>query len=64
MAAIIEGKAKIATGGAFYNPKMRKLRDISVWLPEGDSISRTLSLLDATAATGVRAIRWLQGGRD
>jgi tRNA (guanine26-N2/guanine27-N2)-dimethyltransferase len=57
MAAIIEGKAKISAGSAFYNPKMRKLRDISVSFLNAIAI-KDANFLDATAATGIRAIRY------
>lgn len=57
MAAITEGKAKISTGAAFYNPKMRKLRDISVAFLNALDL-KDASLLDATAATGIRGIRY------
>jgi tRNA (guanine26-N2/guanine27-N2)-dimethyltransferase len=54
-----EGAAKIEVGDAFYNPKMRKLRDISVlFLRALDSGNADAKLLDATAATGIRAIRY------
>jgi tRNA (guanine26-N2/guanine27-N2)-dimethyltransferase len=57
MQSIKEGKAVISTGGAFYNPKMKKLRDISVMFLQAYGV-KGASLLDATAATGVRAIRY------
>jgi len=57
MATITEGKAKISKGAAFYNPKMKKLRDISVAFLRTMDL-KDASLLDATAATGVRAIRY------
>jgi tRNA (guanine26-N2/guanine27-N2)-dimethyltransferase len=54
-----EGAANIEVGDAFYNPKMRKLRDISVlFLRALDSGNADAKLLDATTATGVRAIRY------
>ncbi len=53
-----EGAAKIRVGeGTFYNPKMRKLRDISVVFLKALGMRNT-RLLDATAATGVRGIRY------
>ncbi len=57
---VTEGKAQLLLSNTvFYNPKMKTLRDISVLfvktLNEKDS-----SLLDCTAATGVRAIRYVK----
>lgn len=54
---VTEGKAKICLDSkVFYNPKMESLRNISVaFLKAVGSRGR---LLDATAATGVRAIRY------
>ncbi len=53
-----EGLAKItANGGVFYNPKMAKLRDISVMFLRAEG-ARGKSLLDCTAATGIRGIRY------
>lgn len=53
-----EGSAKIKTdGSAFYNPKMKGLRDLSVLFLRAMEIKK-YSLLDATAATGIRAIRY------
>jgi len=56
MDLIEEGSAKIAVGSAFYNPKMAKLRDISVLFLR--ALEAKGKLLDATAATGIRAIRY------
>ncbi len=53
-----EGKAKIYTDGkVFYNPEMRTLRDISVLFLRAISTKKR-RILDATAATGIRAIRY------
>jgi len=58
MKMISEGKARIYTGdGVFYNPKMSQLRDISVLFLKAVS-ARKSRVLDSTAATGVRAIRY------
>ncbi len=47
--------------GVFFNPKMKTLRDISVaFLKAIDA--KGLSLLDSTAATGVRGIRYADAG--
>ncbi len=55
---ISEGKAKIYAGrDVFYNPKMETLRDISVSFLNAVGC-RGMSLLDATSATGIRAIRY------
>ncbi len=58
MQTLKEGAAKIRIAdGVFYNPKMSKLRDISVLFLRvlGGKDSK---LLDTTAATGVRGIRY------
>ncbi len=57
MEIVTEGSARIQTAsGVFYNPKMRNLRDISVlFLKAANAKGR---LLDSTAATGVRGIRY------
>ncbi len=58
MQAINEGAAKIKIGkGVFYNPKMSKLRDVSVLFLRSLKL-RNARLLDATAATGIRGIRY------
>jgi len=58
MNQISEGKAKLYTGkGVFYNPKMTDLRDISVMFLNAIS-TKNKRVLDSTAATGVRAIRY------
>lgn len=58
MKQISEGKAKFYTdGNVFYNPEMTTLRDISVLFLKVISTKRK-RVLDATAATGVRAIRY------
>lgn len=55
---ITEGKARVLLGeGVFYNEKMRKLRDISVLAVKAVA-GKDCKLLDATAATGVRGIRY------
>lgn len=58
MEVVKEGAAKIVVrDGVFYNPKMEELRDISVaFLKAIDSKNKTL--LDSTAATGIRGIRY------
>lgn len=57
MKTIVEGKARILTGDAFYNPKMAMLRDMSVMFLKAVR-TRNMRVLDSTAATGVRAIRY------
>jgi tRNA (guanine26-N2/guanine27-N2)-dimethyltransferase len=58
MRATIEGRARIsASGGVFYNPKMAKLRDISVLFVKA-AVEGNAKLLDCTAASGVRGIRY------
>ncbi len=58
MKQISEGKAKFYVGGGvFYNPEMSTLRDISVLFLKVLSTNKK-RILDATAATGVRAIRY------
>jgi tRNA (guanine26-N2/guanine27-N2)-dimethyltransferase len=53
-----EGRAVISVPeGVFYNPKMSKLRDISVLFLRA-AAGRKARLLDCTAASGVRAIRY------
>jgi tRNA (guanine26-N2/guanine27-N2)-dimethyltransferase len=53
-----EGAARIRISeGVFYNPKMRKLRSISVLFLRALGM-RDARLLDATAATGARGIRY------
>ncbi|MDE1825761.1 MAG: methyltransferase [Candidatus Micrarchaeota archaeon] len=54
---ISEGKARVEQGAAFYNPKMAGLRDLSVAFLRAMEIKR-YSLLDSTAATGIRGIRY------
>lgn len=55
---IREGAAKITVGGGvFYNPKMSKLRDISVLFLRAVG-AKGLTLLDCTSATGIRGIRY------
>lgn len=58
MGQIIEGAARLSIGkGVFYNPKMCKLRSISVLFLKALQL-RHAKLLDATAATGARGIRY------
>jgi tRNA (guanine26-N2/guanine27-N2)-dimethyltransferase len=58
MRTVTEGAARIRVGsGVFYNPKMSKLRDISVLFVKALGL-KDAKLLDATAATGVRGIRY------
>ncbi|MDE1854894.1 MAG: tRNA (guanine(10)-N(2))-dimethyltransferase [Candidatus Micrarchaeota archaeon] len=58
MQSVSEGTAAIRIGkGVFYNPKMSKLRDISVIFLIAMAL-RNARLLDATTATGVRGIRY------
>ena len=58
MNRISEGKAKIYTSGdVFYNQKMTELRDISVMFLKAISAKKK-RVLDSTAATGIRAIRY------
>ncbi len=58
MDTVSEGKAKIIIGNAFYNPKMKRLRDISVTFLNS-MLDPGFKVLDATAATGIRGIRYL-----
>ncbi|MDE1823958.1 MAG: methyltransferase [Candidatus Micrarchaeota archaeon] len=59
MDSIKEGKASINAGnGVFFNPKMKKLRDMSVLFVKALNKKQPASFLDCTAATGVRAIRY------
>lgn len=58
MQYISEGKAKLSSEGAFYNPKMKELRDISVLFLK--AVGAKGPLLDSTAATGVRGIRYFK----
>lgn len=56
--SVIEGKAEIQVDeGIFFNPRMRGLRDISVVFLRALN-AKDLSLLDCTAATGIRGIRY------
>ncbi|MDE1851414.1 MAG: methyltransferase [Candidatus Micrarchaeota archaeon] len=58
MDQIREGKAAIRAGDkVFFNPKMRKLRDMSVLFAKALG-NKKARLLDCTAATGIRAIRY------
>ncbi len=57
MANVIEGGAKISVcKGVFYNPKMHALRDLSILFLK--AVNAKGRLLDSTAATGVRGIRY------
>lgn len=60
-----EGKAKVyKTGMSFLNPNARASRDISVAFVKALGVGKT-ALLDATAATGIRGIRYhLEAGID
>jgi tRNA (guanine26-N2/guanine27-N2)-dimethyltransferase len=58
MEIVSEGKARIITANAFYNPKMKRLRDISVALLRA-TMNPRFAVLDSTAATGIRGIRYL-----
>ncbi|MEM3781873.1 MAG: tRNA (guanine(10)-N(2))-dimethyltransferase [Candidatus Micrarchaeaceae archaeon] len=58
MAIIKEGKASISTDGAFYNSRMMRLRDLSVLAVRAFSGNK-VNVLDSTAATGIRGIRYL-----
>ncbi|MEM3215753.1 MAG: tRNA (guanine(10)-N(2))-dimethyltransferase [Candidatus Micrarchaeaceae archaeon] len=58
METVKEGLASIYTNGAFYNSKMRRLRDFSV-LALKVFVSDSARILDSTAATGIRGIRYL-----
>ncbi len=58
MRTVREGAATLKVGnGVFYNPRMSKLRDISVIFLKASGL-RKARLLDTTAATGVRGIRY------
>ncbi len=65
MKQISEGSARLVVGpGVFYNPRMRKLRSISVLFLKALGMEHA-RLLDATAATGARGIRYaLEAGID
>ena len=52
---VIEGEARIDTGGVFYNPRMKFCRDIDVLLAK--VLGLKITFLDSLAATGVRGIR-------
>ena len=52
-----EGKARINQGRAFLNPKARFLRDTSVAFVAKNAGERS-TVLDATAGTGIRGIRY------
>ncbi len=53
----VEGKAKIRKGKAFLNPRAKFLRDVSVAFVACNA-SRGSRILDATAGTGIRGIRY------
>ncbi|MEM0201387.1 MAG: tRNA (guanine(10)-N(2))-dimethyltransferase [Candidatus Micrarchaeaceae archaeon] len=57
---INEGKAHLfLSDSVFYNARMKNLRDISVlFVRTMKDKDKTMSLLDCTAATGVRSIRY------
>ena len=58
MDEITEGKATVRIGnGVFFNPKMRGLRDMSVAFLKAAE-KRDARLLDSTAATGIRGLRY------
>ena len=58
MAKVLEGSAEIKLGNnTFYNTKMKGLRDLSVLFLNAMELKR-YSLLDSTAATGIRGIRY------
>ena len=60
MASINEGNARITVNeGVFYNPKMKKLRDISVAFLIAVGAGG-MHVLDSTSATGIRGIRYAQ----
>ncbi len=63
---IREGKAKLyPTKDAFYNPKMESLRNLSVMFLNAVSTKKK-RVLDSTAASGIRAIRYAKeaGAKD
>lgn len=58
MQSITEGKATVYVNNAvFYNPRMKGLRDLSVSFLKAVGC-KDKRVLDATAATGIRAIRY------
>ncbi len=58
MKSISEGKARLhISNDAFYNPKMEMLRDLSIAFLKSVS-TKNKRVLDSTAATGIRAIRY------
>ena len=60
---VMEGKARIDTGGVFYNPRMKFCRDMDILLAR--SVEKPLEFLDSLSATGVRGIRMaLEAGMD
>ncbi|MGC8676464.1 MAG: hypothetical protein ACP5T3_03035 [Candidatus Micrarchaeia archaeon] len=59
METIKEGLAEIIVNdGTFYNAKMKRLRDMSVIFLKSLGLG-SASVLDSTAATGIRGIRYL-----
>ncbi|MDE1804799.1 MAG: hypothetical protein KGH59_03385 [Candidatus Micrarchaeota archaeon] len=58
MQRVVEGRARITVRqNAFYNPKMKGLRDMSVLFLRAMG-AKKYSVLDSTAATGIRGIRY------
>ena len=58
MQSHVEGKANVyVQKGVFLNPRMSRLRDVSVLFLK-NAADKDSTLLDSTAATGIRAIRY------
>ena len=54
-----EGLAKVNAGNAFINPLAKLNRDIGIAIVGPKKRGKGLKMLDATAATGIRGIRYL-----
>ncbi len=55
----VEGKASVSSAGSFLNPHARVSRDISVAYLAVE-LSKNSMLLDSTAASGIRGIRYVR----
>ncbi len=55
----IEGKASVSSEGSFLNPRARVSRDISVAYLAVE-LAKESTLLDSTAASGIRGIRYVR----
>jgi len=62
---ISEGKADVdIPDGVFFNPEMRFCRDLSVLVVRALLARKAVRAVDATAGSGVRAIRYAKEGED